>query len=255
MNSVWQRLEAELDVWRPGEATFWWRDDDASAPTDALDQLLELAPQPLALAVIPQGLDPNLAGHLGGRPVTVLQHGFAHRNHEPTGRKKAELGSARSPAAMCAELAQGREALTAAFGSRALPVLVPPWNRISPELAAILATEGYCGLSTHGPRAGDRQKFGLVWANTHVDIIDWHGGRGFIGPVAAIELAIAHLRARREGLIDGAEPTGLLTHHLVMDAEGFDFTRAFLACTARYPAVQWVPARAIFGAGSGTPPT
>jgi hypothetical protein len=254
MSGAWERLESELDLWGQGAATFWWRDDDAVAPTAALDRLLALAPQPLALAVIPEGLDPALADRLAGTSVTVLQHGFAHRNHEPPDRKKAELGAARPPDVVREELRRGGEVLAAAFGPRALPVLVPPWNRISPALMVILAEAGYCGLSTHGPRPRGPHQPGLVQANAHVDIIDWRAGRRFIGLGAAIELTIAHLRARREGRVDGAEPTGLLTHHLVMDAEGFDFTAAFLARTARHPAVQWLPARAIFGAGSSTPP-
>src|SRR5205807_523163 len=122
--------------WPPGRASFWWRDDDAAAPTAALDRLLGLGSQPLALAVIPANLDPALPGRLDGhrmdgRRIDVLQHGFAHRNHEPPDRKKAELGAARPPGAVLDELRAGWSRLAAAFGDRALPVLVPPWNRIT----------------------------------------------------------------------------------------------------------------------------
>ena len=41
----WQKFAAELDRWAPGEATFWWRDDDAIAPTTALERLLALPPR------------------------------------------------------------------------------------------------------------------------------------------------------------------------------------------------------------------
>jgi hypothetical protein len=39
---VWRRLEAELDRWGDAgrAATFWWRDDDASDATPALETLL-----------------------------------------------------------------------------------------------------------------------------------------------------------------------------------------------------------------------
>jgi hypothetical protein len=59
--------------------------------------------------------------------------------------------------------------------------------------------------------------------NTHVDVIDWHGGRGFLGEAAALDLLIGHLSARRQGRADPDEPTGLLTHHLVHDADTWRF--------------------------------
>ena len=194
-----------------------------------------------------------MADRLAGRGVDVLQHGYAHRNHEPPGVKKAELGAARPPAAVREELRRGAQLLTAAFGSQALPVLVPPWNRIAEPLIDLLTDDGYRGLSTQGtrqPAAASRQQ-GILQVNTHIDIVDWRGGRRFIGLEAAIDLALGHLSARREGRADADEPTGLLTHHLVLEAEAFDFTAAFLERTAEHPAVQWRSARDIFAPGTG----
>jgi peptidoglycan/xylan/chitin deacetylase (PgdA/CDA1 family) len=248
MTDAWQRLAAELDRWAPGEATFWWRDDDAIAPSPALGRLLALGPQPLAIAVIPAQMTPALAEILAGGPVDVLQHGYAHRNYEPPGTKKAELGAARPLAAVREELRRGAQFLAAAFGNQALPVLVPPWNRIAEPLIDHLAEDGYRGLSTQGTRrpvAASRQE-GILQVNTHMDIVDWRGGRGFIGLEAAIDLALGHLSARRDGRADAAEPTGLLTHHLVLEDAAFDFTAEFLARTAQHPAVQWRSARNIF---------
>ena len=100
----WPDLVAELDRWAAAErnATFWWRDDDAAAVTEPLLRLLELCRRhgvPLALAVIPQPADPALAALIArsDAPVTVMQHGFAHRNHAPEGAKSAELGDHRPP--------------------------------------------------------------------------------------------------------------------------------------------------------------
>jgi hypothetical protein len=245
---AWQRLAAELDRWGPGEATLWWRDDDAALPTPALDRLLALGPQPLALAVIPGQASALLPERLAGRPVDVLQHGFAHVNHEPAGEKKAELGSARPAATVLGELARGRQRLERLFGRRALPVLVPPWNRIAEALVDRLPGLGYAGLSTYGPRPAAP---GLHRVNTHVDIIDWRGGRAFIGAAAALDLTLAHLSARRTGRADRREPTGILTHHLVMAEAGFAFLGELLAASARHPAVQWLGARDIFPAGKG----
>ena len=93
----WQVLMEELAIWAEEEriATFWWRDDDASQPSAALERLLGLQSRyrvPLALAVIPKQLDAALALLVrAGEGVCVLQHGFAHRNHAGAGEKSMEL--------------------------------------------------------------------------------------------------------------------------------------------------------------------
>ena len=75
----WTDLGAELDAWAETgrSATLWWRDDDAVAPTPALDAQLRIAgTTPLALAVIPSETGPLLANGLSSWPnVAVLQHG------------------------------------------------------------------------------------------------------------------------------------------------------------------------------------
>ena len=82
-------------------------------PTPALDRLLGLADSyraPLLLAVIPDGATAALAGRLAGEgPVSVAQHGLAHRNHAPAGEKAAEFGAHRDEEAMLRELGAGRE--------------------------------------------------------------------------------------------------------------------------------------------------
>jgi hypothetical protein len=246
--SSWEEFFAELDLWPAGKATFWWRDDDATASSPSLDRLLALPNLPLALAVVPAHMRLTLAERLAGSRVDVLQHGFTHDNHQPSSDKKAELGNARPLALMQEELARGWQRLAALFGRRALRVLVPPWNRIDDGLVATLSAQGYTGLSTAQPRedAGD----GLVRANSHIDIVDWMvNPRKFIGLETALGLGVAHLSARRKGEADPLEPTGLLTHHLAMDDEGFAFTRDLLARSAAHPAVQWMAARDIFPAG------
>ncbi len=248
--TTWEKFFAELDLWPAGKATFWWRDDDATARTAALDRLLALPDLPLALAIVPAHMRVSLADRLAGSRVDVLQHGFSHTNHQPPPDKQAELGNARPIPVMQKELVRGSQRLAVLFGRRALHVLVPPWNRIDAGLAATLAAQGYTGLSTAQPRepAGD----GLVRANSHIDIIDWlKQPRQFIGLEAALNLAIAHLAARRTGEVDAEEPTGLLTHHRAMDEAAFAFTEAFLTRSSAHPAVQWLAARDIFPTGRG----
>ena len=110
------------------------------------------------------------------RPDTrhrLLQHGYAHTNHAPPGDKKIELGPHRPAMFVLGELGTGRLALERLFGSRVLPVLVPPWNRIAPALVPTLPEIGYRGLSAFGPRAAPRPGPGLLQVNTHIDLIDW----------------------------------------------------------------------------------
>ena len=247
----WSDLEGELDLWRQAGrcATLWWRDDDAVRPTPALDRLIALADGlPLALAVIPEPAVEALAQRLAACPaITVLQHGWRHVNHAPPDEKKAELGPHRPIDAMLDELAAGRRRLAALFGRRAIAVLTPPWNRMSAALVPRLRGAGYAGLSTAGARRQAEPSPGLRQVNTHADLIAWRSGR-FVGTAPALGLIVAHLAARRTGTADADEPTGLLTHHLVMDGEGEIFVARLVALTRAHAAARWLAASEAFAA-------
>jgi hypothetical protein len=246
----WTDLAAELDRWtaagRP--ASFWWRDDDATAWTPALERLLTRAGGlPVALAVIPAEAEPLLAERLGDFPaVRVLQHGWRHRNHAPAGEKKAELGGHRPAAARLRELGEGQARLSALFAGRALPVLVPPWNRIAEDLVPRVTEVGIRGLSTVLPRANAQAAPGLAAANVHIDLVDWPSGHGFIGERPALGGILGHLAARRTGRADADEPTGLLTHHLVQDADTDRFLDRFLEVARSHGAVRFPAISEIF---------
>jgi len=250
-STSWHDLVEELDAWTAAgrTATFWWRDDDAKIPRESLGRMVALAESravPLSLAVIPAGVVPELAVFL--KPcsfVSVLQHGWSHANHAAPSAKKCELGADRPIEAVLAELAEGKGVLERLFGPRALPVLVPPWNRIASGVEARLTELGLTGLSTYGPRRNAPP--GVTCVNTHVDPVAWESGGGFVGEAEALGMAVAHLRARRLGEVDADEPTGLLTHHLVMDAETWAFTERFLHMTLSHPAACWMPAETLFG--------
>ncbi len=221
--AAWERLTAELDRWPPRGATVWWRDDDAGAAGPAFDRLLALAAAhvaPLALAVVPAWLEETVAAaiHEGPARLRVVQHGYAHRNHEPpspdgTRGRSAELGAARPLDAALAELAAGWARLSTLVPTRLRAALVPPWNRIAPAVRDALPGAGYRILSTFGPRAADAAVAGLRMLNTHVDPIQWRAGKRFGGAAWTLEQITTHLAGRRLGRVDPAEPTGLLTHH------------------------------------------
>ncbi|MDQ2101612.1 polysaccharide deacetylase family protein [Azospirillum isscasi] len=246
----WDALDAELDAWAAAgrTASFWWRDDDAVEPTPELARMIALSGEtgaPLALAVIPAHAKDSLAPALDTAPaVAVLQHGWSHRDHAVPPAKKAELGADRPAAAVLAELAEGWRVLDRLFGPRALPVLVPPWNRIAPGVTAGLPDAGFTGLSVFGPKCVSTVN--MMCVNTHIDPVAWKDGKRFLGEPESLGMAVAHLRARRLGQADEGEPTGLLTHHLVMDGETWAFTARFLTVTRRHPAARWPGADALF---------
>jgi hypothetical protein len=250
--ATWSDLDTELDAWQAAGlvATLWWRDDDAGDVTPPLHRLIELASltgTPLALAVIPERCSTLLPRALGRAPATVLQHGYAHANRADRSAKKSEFGADRPLAQVRAELTMGRRLLERAFPGRFLPVLVPPWNRIAAPVCALLGPLGYLGLSTYGPRAAAAAD-GVRVVNTHVDIIDWRGSRGFVGADAALAALIGHLAARRAGAADADEPTGVLSHHLDHDRGCWAFLEALFSRSAGHPAARWLDAGSAFGA-------
>jgi hypothetical protein len=253
--TAWERLCAELDRWPTGSATVWWRDDDAGAAGAAFDRLLALAAAhstPLALAVVPAWLDETVAAQIRAAPagVHVLQHGYAHRNHEPaapdgTRGKPAELGPARVVDAALAELAAGQTRLSALMPTRLRPALVPPWNRIAPGIQAALPDAGYRLLSTFGPRPVARAGPGLLTLNCHIDPIAWRAGKRFSGAAPTLDQLTAHLAARRAKTVDPTEPTGLLTHHRDLTASAWACVDELLGRLEAHPAVAFPPLEAL----------
>ena len=247
----WQALDEELARWRDAGRTveFWWRDDDATAPTAPVKQLLELSATsgvPLALAVIPLAAT---AGLFDGLRARVLLHGTDHRNRATAGEKKTEFAAGEAEEAALGRLRLARERLEQLAGPSYLPVLAPPWNRFKRALLPALASLGLRGFSGYGPRQAREPARNMIEANTHVDIIDWRGTRGFCGEEAALAAAVRHLAARRSGSAESSEPTGWLTHHEVHDDAAWNFLAGLFDRTRRRGA-RWVDAASIFTTGA-----
>ncbi len=252
--AAWADLRAELDRWADDGrvATFWWRDDDAGAMADPLDRLLGLRRSldiDIALAVVPARIEADFRARLADEAgVAVLQHGYSHHNFATADERKIELDGSRPAEYVIADLAVGMQALSTVAG--ALPVLVPPWNRIAAHLLPLLPELGFCGLSTLGPRQRPEPLRGLRQNNVHIDPIDWRGRnappRAFAGTERTIAAAIDHLTARRTGTADSDEATGLMTHHLVQDEASWHFVERFIAETRDHRAVRWLAAETLF---------
>jgi hypothetical protein len=256
VSAAWRGFTDEIARWREAgrEVERGWRDDDAARPTPALERLLALAADsgaPLALAVVPEAADPGMLSHLGPG-VCVLQHGTDHRNRAAPGEKKTEFSASEPPKEALARLAAGRARLESLANGRVLAVLAPPWNRLPAWLAPYLPAAGYRGLSTFGARQAARPVAGLAQINTHVDLIAWKGGRGFVGEAEALAVAVRHLAARRGGSADADEPTGWLTHHAVHDEAAWRFLDRLFEVTKRTAGVRWRGAGDLFP-GARTP--
>lgn len=224
-----------------GALPLWWRDDDATRLSPALERLAaqaRAAGVPVHLAIVPAQARPELAG-LGPEFIPVV-HGWAHANHEPPGRKKAEFGAARTGEAVERDLREGLARL-AFLGARLRRMFVPPWNRIDPAHVMRVREAGHEWISTFGPRARREPVPGLVCINTHVDPIDWHGTRSLADEEALLARLAAHLRDRADGRADPAEPLGLLTHHLDHDPAIEGFVARFWEVMRAAPHTLWTP--------------
>ncbi len=98
--NAWSRLDGELEAWRASgrRATLWLRDDDACDDSAALRRLLDIthaSDVPITLAVIPAALGSGLVDAVAQfANATIVQHGYAHANHAPSGARSCELGAA-----------------------------------------------------------------------------------------------------------------------------------------------------------------
>lgn len=247
--SPWQQLSEELDQWQAlgRVATLWWRDDDAVTATPALERLIALQRDrdvPLALAIIPAQAQEALARKLEHNPrIALLQHGYAHKNHAGEGERSIELGGQRRRECITEELQQGWRNLQALFSGRPLPVMVPPWNRISPALFPDLRALGFRALSCFAARPRQEAMAGLLQTNCHADLIDWRRDRRFRGEERVIGQICAHLEARRKARVDTSEASGILSHHLDHDDDCWRFLDSLLEQCNRHPGARWLEAR------------
>ena len=231
----WDDLAREWDLWdQSARPTLWWRDDDAVDVTPALSELRQVAHVPIALAVIPlaqdRPLQKNLGNYLENWPrLSVLQHGISHFNHAANNAKKSEFPTTCQLSEIEKGLIEAAKFLREIFGSQMLPILTPPWNRISEPVLAMLPKLGFYGLSRFDepPYRQDTSlhagisKFREI--NTQIDMIDWRGNRGFVGLKPALGCLVTHLTARRLGKVNRSTPSGILTHHLVHDVATWRF--------------------------------
>ena len=249
---MWERVKDELDLWQKQRrrALFWWRDDDAVDVTAQLKRLVALARAhdvKVGLSVIPVAATPALKRYVGQHAeLDVLVHGFAHVNHARANESKREFGGNRRLSDMERELGEGLALIRSGFGDRSIPVLVPPWNRITPRLVTQLPRLGFTGISTWKPRPVPQRMPALRQVNAHLDVIDWRNGKVPKSERLVASLLLRKLRWRRNHPTRASEPLGILTHHLLWSPEVETVLANILTTTRQHPAVRWVSARHAF---------
>src|SRR5690606_2680124 len=143
----WSALRDELARWACDDtvARLWLRDDDAVTVTPALERLAALCSAhgvPYLVAAVPSGADQTLAAYLSGQPLAeVAAHGWRHHNHAID--TKTEFPAERASAKILRDLSEARSRIETLFGAMAVPLFVPPWNRMAPEAAALLPRSGF----------------------------------------------------------------------------------------------------------------
>jgi hypothetical protein len=160
----------------------------------------------------------------------VHQHGLAHVNHEPDGRKH-EFGPSRSREAQRRDIEAGRKLLAERLDGVVEPIFTPPWNRCTADTAACLAELGFEVLSRES-RAEPFAVPGLRELPVSLDFVR----------LEPDELARRFAAAR--------PPVGVMFHHAEMDTAAMDRADELLALLARHDRVV---ARPMMATGSREP--
>jgi hypothetical protein len=137
-----------------GTCRVFFRADDIARIDPAFEAMIRLFVKhraPLGLALVPAWLDSpgwdSLLAACQDRDLwTWHQHGYAHVNHEPQG-KKQEFGPSRTAEAKRGDLARGWEHLSRLAGERLAPIFTPPWNRVDAEALKALKVLGFQAVS------------------------------------------------------------------------------------------------------------
>lgn len=209
-----------------GPVTFFFRNDDVGWEDARLFDLLDVFAQygvPIDLAVIPKSISRQTAGRLRKmvteRPehVSVHQHGFAHVNHEQTGRK-CEFGDSRPSELQHADIAVGKEVLSDLLGPVTDSIFTPPWNRCTASTAACLRKEGFKLLSRDvtAKQLDTRDLTELPVS------VDWFGHR------KKVRLTPDEIGASLSAAVSSETPVGVMLHHALVDDDEREMIGALL---------------------------
>ena len=205
----------------------FFRNDDVADNDPGLRRLVDIfteAGVPLNLQIIPGLLTENCSSFLlelktaGPGLIELNQHGWLHKNHEPSGRK-CEFGSSRNFEQQLADIRAGKERLEEMLGDAFNPVFTPPWNRYTDDTVRVLEALEFKALSAL-QRNGQINSGTLREISVTLDIIDWKNG--------AVLKPMDHLMDDLARQIAVGDTIGILIHHQVMGDEAFGFVSDLL---------------------------
>jgi hypothetical protein len=209
-------LRKSLDE-APGSIPFFFRDDDAGWEDIRLFELLDVFADynvPIDLAVIPKSISDSTARNLRKRlsecpeQLSAHQHGYAHVNHEQTGRK-CEFGDSRSSDLQRADIAAGKALLAHLLGPVTESIFTPPWNRCTASTARSLLSEGFTLLS----RDITATRFDAPGLEELPVSMDWFGHR------KGVRLTTDEIGESLSKAASSQEPVGVMLHHALVDDE------------------------------------
>jgi hypothetical protein len=225
MNAWLDALRRVLDD-LPRPVVFFFRDDDAGWAGERLLELLDLFERhstPIDLAAIPSSLTRAASVELRARVeaaprmVAVHQHGFAHLNHEPEGRK-CEFGASREASLQQSDIDAGRRRLRDLLGASVGDIFTPPWNRCVAATGECLLRAGFRALSRDLTAA----PLGLEGLQELPVTVDWFARR------KGVRLSPSELGEQLAAAVTETNPVGLMFHHALMDADEFARAGALL---------------------------
>ena len=180
----WSALRDELARWACDDtvARLWLRDDDAVTVTPALER-----PQAVCCSRVPYpdcGRPERCRSNSGGIPFRsatgrVAAHGWRHHNHATIRNGiscRTALRGHRS------RFEQARARIETLFGEKAVPIFVPPWNRMAPRRRLSCLDQVFARYR----RLVERNRRACANNQRPPDIIDWRGSRGGRNPADLI---------------------------------------------------------------------
>jgi predicted glycosyltransferase len=217
----------------PHPASLFFRDDDCGWSDDRLLLLLDIFADfgiSVDLAAIPASLNSAFAQKLSRRMAAyperlrIHQHGYAHLNHEPEG-KKCEFGLARNYTSQRSDIENGQRLLAELLGTAPDPIFTPPWNRCTAVTACCLAELGFQVLSrdSHAAPLEGSSVCELPIA------VDWFAHR------KQVRLDRMEWGRSLAAKLENEAAVGIMLHHAVMNAEEMQALTQLLSVLARHP--------------------
>jgi predicted glycosyltransferase len=213
-------------------ASLFFRDDDCGWSDDRLLLLLDIFADfsvPVDLAAIPAALSSAFAQKLSRRMAAhpehlrIHQHGYAHLNHEPEG-KKCEFGPARDYQSQRSDIEKGQRRLAELLGAAPDPIFTPPWNRCTAVTALCLTELGFQLLS--------RDAHGVPFEGFGVRELpiaaDWFAHR------KKVRLDRKEWGRSLAEQLKNKDHVGIMLHHAVMDGEEMQALAELLSVLARH---------------------